>query len=191
MDRRSGVDRRAQVERRKVNVPVPVERRGGESMIRSVRLGITFLRRHPVLSRLVLLQAVPTMLVYPYLQLMPSMAADFGSCPASRRRKMLSSTTIELSTSIPIPSASPPNETAAAQWFARAAEVGNPIAQNRLARLYATGRGVDADPLAAAKWHLLAKRAGKDDDYLDQFVANLTADQRQVALAASQRWPAN
>jgi MFS family permease len=46
-------------------------------VFRSVRLGITFLRRHPVLSRLVLLQAVPTLLVYPYLQLMPSMAADY------------------------------------------------------------------------------------------------------------------
>ena len=68
-------------------------------------------------------------------------------------------------------SASPPNEAAAAQWFQRAAEVGNPIAQNRLARLLATGRGITADPLAAAKWHLLAKRAGKDDDFLDQFFA--------------------
>jgi len=29
MDRRSGVDRRGQVERRKVNVPVPEERRSG------------------------------------------------------------------------------------------------------------------------------------------------------------------
>ena len=55
----------------------PVAIRSTESVWHSVRLGISFLRHHPVLSRLVLLQAVPTFLVYPYLQLMPSMAADY------------------------------------------------------------------------------------------------------------------
>jgi TPR repeat protein len=82
------------------------------------------------------------------------------------------------------------DEAAAAQWFTRAAEVGNPIAQNRLARLYATGRGIAADPIAAAKWNFLAKRAGRDDAFLDDFVAKLTDEQRQAALAAAQRWPA-
>lgn len=55
----------------------PVERPATESVLRSVRLGVSYLRRHPVLSRIVLLQAVPTLMVYPYLQLMPSMAADY------------------------------------------------------------------------------------------------------------------
>lgn len=55
----------------------PPDGRPVEPMLRSIRLGVGFLRRHPVLSRLVLLQAVPTLLVYPYLQLMPSMAADY------------------------------------------------------------------------------------------------------------------
>jgi len=82
------------------------------------------------------------------------------------------------------------NETAAAAWFQRAADVGNPIAQNRLARLLATGRGIKEDHVAAAKWHLLAKRAGKDDDFLDQMVAGLTDEERQTALASAQRWPA-
>jgi len=54
-----------------------VERVGTESILRSMRLGVEFLRSDPVLSRIVLLQAVPTLLVYPYLQLMPSMAADY------------------------------------------------------------------------------------------------------------------
>jgi len=54
-----------------------VERRSTESIMRSMRLGVAFLRSDPVLSRIVLLQAVPTLLVYPYLQLMPSMAADY------------------------------------------------------------------------------------------------------------------
>lgn len=83
------------------------------------------------------------------------------------------------------------NETAAAQWFKRAADVGNPVAQNRLARLLATGRGIPADPVAAAKWHVLAMAAGKKDDYLDQFFAGLTAEQRQTAVALAQRWPAD
>lgn len=55
----------------------PLEARPAENVLRSLRLGISFLAHHPVLRRIVLLQAVPTLLVYPYLQLMPSMAADY------------------------------------------------------------------------------------------------------------------
>jgi predicted MFS family arabinose efflux permease len=55
----------------------PVVGRSTESVFSSVRLGVSHLRQHPLLWRLVLLQAVPTFLVYPYLQLMPSMAADY------------------------------------------------------------------------------------------------------------------
>ena len=40
----------------------------------------------------------------------PRMVAALRSSPSSWQRKMLSSTTIELSTSMPIPSASPPRE---------------------------------------------------------------------------------
>jgi MFS family permease len=54
-----------------------VEVRTVEPMLRSVRLGISFLARDDILRRIVLLQAVPTLLVYPYLQLMPSMSADY------------------------------------------------------------------------------------------------------------------
>jgi MFS family permease len=54
-----------------------VERHGTESILHSMRLGVAFLRSDPILSRIVLLQAVPTLLVYPYLQLMPSMAEDY------------------------------------------------------------------------------------------------------------------
>jgi MFS family permease len=48
-----------------------------ESVLKSVRLGVAHLRGHPILWRLVLLQAVPTLLVYPYLQLMPDMASTY------------------------------------------------------------------------------------------------------------------
>jgi hypothetical protein len=45
--------------------------------------------------------------------------------------------------------------------------------------------------VAAAKWHFLAERAGETDSYLDDFVKSLTAEQRQAALTAAQRWPGN
>jgi hypothetical protein len=43
----------------------------------------------------------------------------------------------------------------------------------------------------AAKYHLLASRAGKTDSVLDTFVAGLSPAQRQQALDAAQRWPAD
>ena len=52
------------------------------------------------------------------------------------------------------------NEAAAAKYFRHAALSGSPIAQNRLARMLATGRGVAPDPVAAIKWHLIAKAGG-------------------------------
>lgn len=55
----------------------PVAARTTESVWSSVRVGVSHLRKHPVLWRLVLLQAVPTFLVYPYLQLMPDMASTY------------------------------------------------------------------------------------------------------------------
>lgn len=61
------------VQLRLLSAPRPA----AEPVLRSVGLGMSYLRRHPVLSRIVLLQAVPTLMVYPYLQLMPSMAADY------------------------------------------------------------------------------------------------------------------
>ena len=82
-------------------------------------------------------------------------------------------------------------EAGAVRWFERAAEAGNPVAQNRLARILAVGAGVPADPVAAAKWHYLAKAHGKTDEWLDSFVDGLTDEQRQTAAAAAQRWPAN
>ena len=45
--------------------------------------------------------------------------------------------------------------------------------------------------VAAAKWHFLARSAGKDDAWLDSFVDNLTDVQRQSAAAAAQRFPGN
>jgi TPR repeat protein len=72
--------------------------------------------------------------------------------------------------------------------FRLAAEQGNPVAQNRLARLYANGAAVPADPVQAAKWHLLAREAGVSDFTLDLMLAKLTPEQRAAADKAAEAW---
>lgn len=48
-----------------------------EGVLTAVRKGASYLLRHRTLLRLTLLQTIPTLLVYPYLQLMPLMAKDY------------------------------------------------------------------------------------------------------------------
>lgn len=69
-----------------------------------------------------------------------------------------------------------------------AAEKNNPVAQNRLARSYAFGVGVDVDTVEAAKWHLLARGAGASDGRLDVFLSGLPADKREAAEKAANEW---
>ena len=80
------------------------------------------------------------------------------------------------------------NEAKAAKLFRLAADQGNPVAQNRLARLYANGVVVKADPVQAAKWHLLAREAGVSDFSLDVVLAKLTKEQREQAEQAAEDW---
>lgn len=75
----------------------------------------------------------------------------------------------------------PADETRAAAFFAEAARMGNVVAMNRLARLLANGRGVPFDATEAIKWHLLARRAGRSDLFLDGFMG--TRDPAIVAEA--------
>ena len=62
------------------------------------------------------------------------------------------------------------------------------MAQNRLARLYANGVVVTADPVEAAKWHLLAREAGVSDFSLDILLAKLTKEQRAKAEKEADDW---
>jgi MFS family permease len=48
-----------------------------EPLLASIRLGAQYLRRHRTLLRLTLLQAIPTLLIFPYLQLVPIMAKNY------------------------------------------------------------------------------------------------------------------
>ena len=45
-----------------------------------------------------------------------------------------------------------------------------------------------ADPVQAAKWHLLAREAGVSDFFLDIMLAKLTPQQRAAADKAAQAW---
>ena len=65
--------------------------------------------------------------------------------------------------------------------FWTTSNTGNPIAQNRIATLLAHGRGVPRNDIEAAKWHFLAARAGRNDAWLDGFVAKLSDSQRKEA----------
>ena len=73
------------------------------------------------------------------------------------------------------------DEAAAAKLFQKAARIGNPIAANRLARLYATGRGLERNMVEAMKWHLFARQSGLKDEWLDAQLATLTPEERRAA----------
>lgn len=80
------------------------------------------------------------------------------------------------------------NEAAATDLFLKSARRGSPIAQNRMANILARGMGRAADPVEAAKWHLIAKAGGNSDPWMDDFVAKLTPDQRAEAQKAAKPW---
>jgi hypothetical protein len=79
------------------------------------------------------------------------------------------------------------DEAGAAKIFQRVASRGNPIAQNRLARLYVSGLGVHTDLIEAAAWNALAKYAGRADPWLDSATANLSPQDRDKAAALARR----
>jgi len=56
----------------------------------------------------------------------------------------------------------PMNFAAAARWYKRAADAGNPIAQLNYAELLETGRGIARDRAAALMWYDRAARQGND-----------------------------
>ncbi|WP_034855043.1 tetratricopeptide repeat protein [Sinorhizobium sojae] len=73
-------------------------------------------------------------------------------------------------------------------WMKRAAEGGNVVAQNRLSHLYVNAIGTRPDPLEAAKWYVLSRRAGLKDDALEDFYLGLTEEQQKSALSAANRF---
>ena len=73
-------------------------------------------------------------------------------------------------------------------WFQVAANRGNVIAQNRLARMLMLGLGVEVKLKQAAKWYVLARRRGHKDAMLDDFFNSLEPDIRKAALNEANSW---
>ncbi|MEM9732825.1 MAG: tetratricopeptide repeat protein [Pseudomonadota bacterium] len=81
----------------------------------------------------------------------------------------------------------PKDAVEARNWFQKAAAQGNRVAQNRLARVFAFGVGVKADPIRGGAWHIVSRRAGFSDSEMDQrFQAMSPIDQKRVLEAANQ-----
>lgn len=83
----------------------------------------------------------------------------------------------------------PKDEKLAFTILNNAAISGNIIAQNRIAHMYLNGIGIEPSKIEAAKWHILARRAGRFDLYLDQFLEQLDNGDRQKALGLANKWP--
>ena len=90
----------------------------------------------------------------------PKDAARGDDCSAPRRAPAMSRPRSSTPSRCSTAPASTKDESGAAAIFRKAATKGNAIAQNRLARILATGRGVPADPVEATKWHIIAKAGG-------------------------------
>lgn len=70
-------------------------------------------------------------------------------------------------------------------WMRRAANSGNVMAQNRLSHLYRNAIGTRPDPIEAAKWYILSRRAGLEDRGLDDFFQGLTAEEQKSGIEAA------
>jgi TPR repeat protein len=83
------------------------------------------------------------------------------------------------------------DENGAATLFRKAAHKGNAVAQNRLARILATGRGLPADPIAATKWHTIAKAGGASDVWLENYMLRIKDTERAAGENAARLWLAH
>ena len=68
------------------------------------------------------------------------------------------------------------------KWMSIAAHRGNVVAQNRLSHLYVEALGTRPDPVEAAKWYVLSRRAGVKDADLEDFYLGLTDEQQKSAI---------
>ena len=71
------------------------------------------------------------------------------------------------------------------RWMKVAATRGNVVAQNRMAVLHINAIGTSGDPIEAAKWYILSRRAGYNDRSLDDFYQGLTEEEQKQALEAA------
>ncbi|CCM76349.1 tetratricopeptide repeat protein [Rhizobium mesoamericanum] len=74
------------------------------------------------------------------------------------------------------------------QWLRLAANRGNVVAQNKLAHLYINALGTKPDPVEAAKWYVLSRRAGLPDPELEDFYLGIEEDQQKAAIDAANKF---
>jgi TPR repeat protein len=82
----------------------------------------------------------------------------------------------------------PKDERASGEFLLKAARKNSAPAQSRLALIYATGRGFKADPIQAARWHMIAKAGGSNDQYLEDFVRKMKPADRTEAEEKAKPW---
>jgi len=75
-------------------------------------------------------------------------------------------------------------------WLKIAASRGNVVAQNRLSHLYISALGVRPDPIEAAKWYVLSRRAGLKDPELEDFYLGINDEQQKKAIDAANKFRA-
>lgn len=74
------------------------------------------------------------------------------------------------------------------RWLKIAAMRGNVVAQNRLSHLYINALGTRPDPVEAAKWYVLSRRAGLKDPALEDFYLGLNDDEQKKAIDAANKF---
>ena len=80
------------------------------------------------------------------------------------------------------------NERAAGEYFMKAARKNNAPAQSRLALMYAIGKGLKADPVQAARWHLIARAGGSNDQFLEDHVRKMKPADRAAGEDKAKPW---
>jgi TPR repeat protein len=74
------------------------------------------------------------------------------------------------------------------RWMRIAASRGNVVAQNKLAHLYVNALGTRPDPIEAAKWYVLSRRAGLQDPELEDFYLGINEETQKKAIEAANRF---
>jgi TPR repeat protein len=82
----------------------------------------------------------------------------------------------------------PRDEKRAAKLFREAALRGNPVAQNRYARLLAAGLGTEQNSVDACAWHMLARARTVSDPTLDRVCETLAPAAREAASRRLENW---
>ncbi|WP_117191836.1 tetratricopeptide repeat protein [Rhizobium terrae] len=74
------------------------------------------------------------------------------------------------------------------EWMRVAAYRGNVVAQNKLAHLYINALGTRPDPVEAAKWYVLSRRAGLQDPALEDFYLGINEETQKKAIDAANKF---